>query len=184
MQVKEIDINTGKIKRYGICKKKVQNLIFRWSYHSDLLYKKGRSKKLFQIVLPKIENHIAITFHQSLALKILLKTHLSITHVEIAICIVFKKSPTVIQETLPFVSCEILKDVCVSCALLSKWQGEREGESVCCFSLGDTNLLFYFQIYFSKVSACNQQQLLPYKKFKREKLKQTDHLLKSNYEYI
>ena len=39
MQVKEIDINTGKIKRYGICKKKVQNLIFRWSYHSDLLYK-------------------------------------------------------------------------------------------------------------------------------------------------
>ena len=38
MQVKEIDINTGKIKGYGICKKKVQNLIFRWSYHSDLLY--------------------------------------------------------------------------------------------------------------------------------------------------
>ena len=38
MQVKEIDINIGKIKRYGICKKKVQNLIFRWSYHSDLLY--------------------------------------------------------------------------------------------------------------------------------------------------
>ena len=39
MQVKEIDINTGKIKGYGICQKKVQNLIFRWSYHSDLLYK-------------------------------------------------------------------------------------------------------------------------------------------------
>ena len=38
MQVKEIDINTGKIKGYGICKKKVQKLIFRWSYHSDLLY--------------------------------------------------------------------------------------------------------------------------------------------------
>ena len=39
MQVKEIDINTGKIKGYGICKKKkVQNLIFRWSYHSDLLW--------------------------------------------------------------------------------------------------------------------------------------------------
>ena len=32
------DINTGKIKEYGICKKKVQNLIFRWSFHSDLLY--------------------------------------------------------------------------------------------------------------------------------------------------
>ena len=38
MQVKEIDINTGKIKEYGICNKKVQNHIFRWSYHSDLLY--------------------------------------------------------------------------------------------------------------------------------------------------
>ena len=38
MQVKKIDINTRKIKGYGICKKKVQNLIFRWSYHSDLLY--------------------------------------------------------------------------------------------------------------------------------------------------
>ena len=40
MQVKEIDINTRKIKGYGICNKtkKVQNLMFRWSYHSDLLY--------------------------------------------------------------------------------------------------------------------------------------------------
>ena len=39
MQVKEIDIDTGKIKKYGICNnKKVSNLIFRWSYHSDLLY--------------------------------------------------------------------------------------------------------------------------------------------------
>ena len=38
MQVKDINIDTGKIKGYGICKKKVQNLIFRWSYHSDLLY--------------------------------------------------------------------------------------------------------------------------------------------------
>ena len=38
MQVKKIDINTGKIMGYGICKKKLQNLIIRWSYHSDLLY--------------------------------------------------------------------------------------------------------------------------------------------------
>ena len=38
MQVKDIDIDTGKIKGYKICKKKVRNLIFRWFYHSDLLY--------------------------------------------------------------------------------------------------------------------------------------------------
>ena len=38
MQVKDIDIDPGKIKGYGICKKKVRNLICRWSYHSDLLY--------------------------------------------------------------------------------------------------------------------------------------------------
>ena len=38
MQVKEVDIDTEKIKGYGICNKKKQNLIFRWSYHSDLLY--------------------------------------------------------------------------------------------------------------------------------------------------
>ena len=37
MQVKEIEIDTGKIKGYGIFKK-IQNLICRWSYHSDLLY--------------------------------------------------------------------------------------------------------------------------------------------------
>ena len=36
MQVKEIDINTGKIKRYGICTKKSTKSPFRWSYHSDL----------------------------------------------------------------------------------------------------------------------------------------------------
>ena len=38
MQVKEIYINTKKNQGYGICNKKVQNLIVRWSYHSDLLY--------------------------------------------------------------------------------------------------------------------------------------------------
>ena len=39
MQVKEIDINTGKNQEIWNLQKKVQNLIFRWSYHSDLLYK-------------------------------------------------------------------------------------------------------------------------------------------------
>ena len=34
---KKIDIDTGKIKSFGICKKKVRNLICWWSYHSDLL---------------------------------------------------------------------------------------------------------------------------------------------------
>ena len=38
MEVKEIDINTEKIKGYEICTKKIQHLIFWWSYHSDLLY--------------------------------------------------------------------------------------------------------------------------------------------------
>ena len=39
MQVKEIDIETWEIKGYDISKKKeVRNLVFRWFYHSDLLY--------------------------------------------------------------------------------------------------------------------------------------------------
>ena len=54
MQVKEKDINTGKIKGYGICQKKLRNLILRWSYHSDLLYKKN---SLFRAI-----NHLKVPF--------------------------------------------------------------------------------------------------------------------------
>ena len=45
MQVKETDIDTGKIKEYRIFKKKVHNLIFSWSYHSGLLYKEEHTNR-------------------------------------------------------------------------------------------------------------------------------------------
>ena len=38
MQVKEINIGTGKFKGYRICNKKSMNSHLRWSYQSDLVY--------------------------------------------------------------------------------------------------------------------------------------------------
>ena len=53
MQVKEIDIDTGKNLGLWNLQKKIQNLIFRWTYHSDLLYlpftnKLQRKKEIFE----------------------------------------------------------------------------------------------------------------------------------------
>ena len=66
MQVKEININTGKIKGYEICKKKkeVKNLIFRWSYHSDLLYSFFNDFQ-FTLKLPKRQSWILFQFTSS-----------------------------------------------------------------------------------------------------------------------